>query len=209
VNRRGGLAAAIGVLAVAVAGCDSGTPAKPPGPPLHVAIQAGDLAAVRCLIAEGADLDFRDDEYGTPLAGAIVCDRPEILHLLVEGGADVNGKSRNEWRPLHYAALMGRPEMAQYLIDHGADVRAPNIEGYTALEWGRKAQYLFRDEAPENDRQRFADVLALLERAEAALPPPEEPGPDEPPPDEGPSAESAPPEAPAGRIAPLPAAPKG
>ena len=55
---------------------------------LHGAID--DPAALRRLIAAGADLETRDDWDCTPLFQAVVAGVPECVDLLIEAGADVN-----------------------------------------------------------------------------------------------------------------------
>lgn len=66
---------------------------NPPGthahtPPLHQAIAAGHLNAVKLLVDRGARLDIRDRIYhGTPLAWAIYCEQPRIAEYLRQHGA--------------------------------------------------------------------------------------------------------------------------
>lgn len=66
---------------------------NPPGthahtPPLHQAIAAGHLDAVKLLVDRGARLDIKDRIYdGTPLGWAIYCEQPRIADYLRERGA--------------------------------------------------------------------------------------------------------------------------
>jgi ankyrin repeat protein len=66
---------------------------NPPGthahtPPIHQAIAAGHLDAVKLLVDRGARLDMRDRIYhGTPLAWAIHLDKPRIAAYLRQHGA--------------------------------------------------------------------------------------------------------------------------
>jgi ankyrin repeat protein len=66
---------------------------NPPGthahtPPLHQAIAAGHLNAVKLLVDRGARLDIKDRIYhGTPLAWAIYCEQPRIAEYLRGRGA--------------------------------------------------------------------------------------------------------------------------
>ena len=66
---------------------------NPPGthshtPPIHQAIAAGHLDAVKMLIDRGARLDIRDTIYhGTPLGWAKYCDQPKIAEYLITRGA--------------------------------------------------------------------------------------------------------------------------
>ena len=66
---------------------------NPPGthahtPPIHQAVAAGHLNAVKLLVDRGARLDIRDQIYhGTPLAWAIYCEQPRIAEYLRGRGA--------------------------------------------------------------------------------------------------------------------------
>jgi len=66
---------------------------NPPGthahtPPIHQAVAAGHLDAVKLLVDRGARLDIRDSIYhGTPLAWAIYCEQPRIADYLRQRGA--------------------------------------------------------------------------------------------------------------------------
>lgn len=58
-------------------------------PPLHVAIFAGDLAAVGILLDKGADIDAPDQHGLTPLMHAVIQGRRQLVGLLVSRGANV------------------------------------------------------------------------------------------------------------------------
>ncbi|MEM9541186.1 MAG: ankyrin repeat domain-containing protein [Cyanobacteria bacterium P01_E01_bin.42] len=62
--------------------------------PLHFAISAGNIDAVRVLISNGADLEIEEDDGVTPVLHAIMKHETEIVKLLVEAGADLNAWSR-------------------------------------------------------------------------------------------------------------------
>ena len=63
--------------------------------PLHDAAQTGDLDKVKQLIAQGADINALDNEYGqTPLSRAAFYKRKEIVKLLIETDAQINAKNK-------------------------------------------------------------------------------------------------------------------
>ena len=82
--------------------------------PLHDAAMHGDLATVKRLLANGADVNVKN-EYGyTPLHGILSSyswngevypGALEILDLLLKNGADVNAKHGNGATPLHKMAF--------------------------------------------------------------------------------------------------------
>ena len=107
------------------------------------AIQAGDMASLRQLLAEhpggvSAPLGGRYKSR-TPLH--VVTDwpgyfpnGPQIVGLLVEAGADPNAHQRGEETPLHWAASSDDWHVAAALIDAGADINAADGSIGTRLE---------------------------------------------------------------------------
>lgn len=105
--------------------------ARPDG--LHDAVNAGDVARVVELIAQGADVNS-PDLFGTPLHLAAAKGRTGIALILIDRGADIEAAGEPEGAlPLHTAALNGQSEVAALLLDRGADVDARDAAGRTAL----------------------------------------------------------------------------
>jgi len=75
-------------------------------PRLHKAVATGDIAKVRKLLAEGADVMERDKNGLTPLHVAATVARPEMTTLLLEHGADVNARDGGG----HDPALLGEAD---------------------------------------------------------------------------------------------------
>jgi len=93
--------------------------------PLHNAIYKGDVAAVKAIVDNGADVNAIDTWGQFPLAAALENSSMEIVRYLVEHGADINKRdATSRYTPLHYAASNCDLEGAKYLIEHGADVSA-------------------------------------------------------------------------------------
>ncbi len=68
--------------------------------PLSMAVLKGDLPTVRRLIAEGADVNSRDENGSTPLHAAAFLGRYEIAAVLLERGADPNAKANDGNPPI-------------------------------------------------------------------------------------------------------------
>jgi ankyrin repeat protein len=74
---------------------------------IHDTAEAGDLAKVRQLLEQGADVNTRDELQLTPLHWAAIYGKTEVAKLLIEKGADVNARDKNQRTPLHDAAMTG------------------------------------------------------------------------------------------------------
>ena len=114
------------IAAVLLVGCGE---AKVPTTSIQEAAKQGDIEAVKQFIANGADVNAKDEWLGTPLHQAAREDHMEIVELLIAKGADVNVKDGSGDTPLHYAVNNGRKEIAELLIANDADVNAKDEDG--------------------------------------------------------------------------------
>lgn len=92
---------------------------------LNQAIAGKDLAKVKKLIDEGADVNY---QYNGRNALHTACDKdsPEMAALIIEAGADVNAMSEDGQgrTPLQFAAgdmMQDLPELVELLLKNGAD----------------------------------------------------------------------------------------
>lgn len=86
---------------------------------LHDAAWWGDKPAVERLIAQGADVNAKDDGGWTPLHWAAGRHDEQVAELLIAKGADVNAKDNDGWTPLRIAAKEDHPDIAELLRKHG------------------------------------------------------------------------------------------
>ncbi len=125
---------------------------------IHLAARLGDLARVKRLIEDGADVNTKDIGGDTPLRIAAAKGHEEVVNLLIEkgatianlhiasymgnlekaeafinDGADINSTDGHGYAPLHYAAQNGQKEAAELLIAKGANVNVKNWSGETPL----------------------------------------------------------------------------
>ena len=102
---------------------------------LMKAVQANDAAAVKKLIAQGANVNELDASGDAPLVMAAYQGRTEIVKLLLEAGADVAAVDPGmKATALHAAAYAGRTEAARLLIEYHIDIdKQGPFNGYTAL----------------------------------------------------------------------------
>jgi uncharacterized protein len=126
---------------------------------IHSAVAIGDVAAIRQLVADGADINQPMDHTNrrrTPAHLAVLKRQPGSLAALIEAGADLNATDAVGLTPLDHAALLADEEMVRQLQDAGAPMTAA-----AAMALGRTAE-LDRIVA-ENP-----DVLAVTSNRECA-----------------------------------------
>jgi ankyrin repeat protein len=99
----------------------------PDSTPLYRAAVGGDAAAVRALLAAGADPDEESfgPSDGTPLCGAACWGYEDAVRALLEGGADPNRAEADGFLPLQWAALGPHHGTAAALLEAGADPNPP------------------------------------------------------------------------------------
>jgi ankyrin repeat protein len=124
-----GIRALVLFLAMALA-CWAGAVAQ--ASELGDAVSAGDLARVKALIADGANVD-KGDMFGTPLHTAVAHGDLAIVTALLDTGANIEAKGTNGAHPLHVAALANRTEVAKLLLARGAQIESRDNNGMTPL----------------------------------------------------------------------------
>ena len=90
--------------------------------PLYYALllRLGNIATK--LIEEGAEVDGRGGNGGTPLQLAAHCGFTSIVRLLLRKGADPNREGGSHGSALYAAAVQGHEDIVDGLIDSGADI---------------------------------------------------------------------------------------
>ncbi len=117
--------------------------------PLWFAASAADVAAMKLLVAAGADPKLAAQDGTTPLIVAAglgqayrgaglarnrnsQAEAVEAVKLLLEWGNDINAANKHGQTPLHGAADGVNVQVLQFLLDHGAKVDAKDEIGRTA-----------------------------------------------------------------------------
>ena len=101
--------------------------------PLIISAEVGDLAAVRALLDQGADIRERDGDERTILHLAAANGHDRVTGLLLQRGADKEARDKIGWTALHLAAENGHNLVAELLIDQAADKEAKGNLGWTPL----------------------------------------------------------------------------
>ncbi len=104
-------------------------------PPIIGAARNGDSAAIKQLIAQGADPNVRAGVNGwTPLLHAIHKNQEDSVRALLAGGAEVNAAGNAGVTPLIMASGYGYDRIVKQLLRAGANPRLRDVNGADALE---------------------------------------------------------------------------
>jgi ankyrin repeat protein len=123
--------------------------------PLHVAVREGHEAAVRALLAAGAEVNAIDaPELQHPyrwnaLHLAVFTSRTGAAKLLIDKGADACAGDAWGVTPLHYAAANGEVELVKAMLAARFDRAVTDKRGRTPLDLAREGKH--------------AEVIKLLE----------------------------------------------
>lgn len=104
--------------------------------PLHCAVLAENLDAIRLLLAAGADSSLKSVESGdTPLImAAPMSNGSAVAEALLNGGADVNLRNADGFTPLILAVNHGTTDTVRVMLAAGADPNLADVSyGETAL----------------------------------------------------------------------------
>jgi hypothetical protein len=123
---------------------------SPPERALLSAARAGDVAAVRRALRQGATVAARDEHGRTALLVAAHAGSAEAVRALLAAGAEVDAALPSGWTPLMEAAKQGRIAVAEALLAAGANPDARDRAAGTSLDIAQQAG---RDE-----------IVALLRR---------------------------------------------
>eukprot|EP01043_Picozoa_sp_COSAG02_P031729 COSAG02_NODE_2084_length_9892_cov_47.719085_6_plen_206_part_00 len=116
---------------------------------LVVAAKMGDVAAIRGLIAAGADPDSTHGRDDTPaLCGAAAGSNNKgpakaAVQVLLESGASVDKPDSFGVTPLMWAAICGNRDCLLLLLQNNASITAKDISGRTAFGAAKKDSSCF------------------------------------------------------------------
>lgn len=142
---------------------------------LELAIERGDVDAVRFLIDQGVDLGPSGNLDKDPLQRTALHDvaghsfksnSVDIARLLIGKGLDVNARDSFGITPLHRAVNGNNPEFISYLVSQGADVNAADSIHHTPLQ---EAVILNEPRMVTSLLEHGADINAGRDSAQTAL----------------------------------------
>jgi ankyrin repeat protein len=101
--------------------------------PVADAAMKGDLATVRTLLAQGANVNAAQADGGTALHWAVYRGERELAEVLIRAGANVKAANRAGATPLWLATITGDPSILGALLEAGADANERFPLGRTPL----------------------------------------------------------------------------
>jgi len=107
-------------------------PAPAPGTEAEVADAAmrSEVAAVRALLKDGADVNAAQGDGMTALHWSALNGQSDLAEMLLHAGASVRAVTRlGDYTPLHLASRAGNASVVQLLVDGGGDVTARTSSG--------------------------------------------------------------------------------
>ena len=123
------IAAALGVVALLGAGAA-------PDAPVADAAMRGDLAALRTLVQNGADVNAAQGDGMSALHWAAQHGNRDMAELLVRAGASLDAVTRiGQYTPLHLASKVGAADVVAALAAAGSDVKAKTASGAEAIHF--------------------------------------------------------------------------
>jgi len=120
---------AVGVAAVGV----YFTAGAAPSSPVADAAMKGDLAAVKSLIQQKADVNVPQADGATALQWAAYDNNLALADLLLAAGADVKRANREGATPMYLASIRGSAPMLERLLKAGSDPNGAGPQGETPL----------------------------------------------------------------------------
>ncbi|MEW6351670.1 MAG: ankyrin repeat domain-containing protein [Thermodesulfobacteriota bacterium] len=102
------------------------------GTVLTDAVSSGSADVLRVLLdgAPALAINLAKKGGASPLAFAVICDRPAMVSMLLDAGMDVNAKGVNGERAVILAIWECNLEMVKLLLSRGADVQAKDLGKY-------------------------------------------------------------------------------
>lgn len=107
------------------------------------AAKIGNVKKVRSALAEGANVNAKDNDGHTALIYAAGVGHADVAKLLLDKGANIEAKAKDKWggTALIYAAMYGNADVVKLLLDKGANIEAKDNNGETALFWAAESGY--------------------------------------------------------------------
>lgn len=132
---------------------------------LSYSIMKNDINMVLCLIENGINVNYLDENKFSPLHVAVHIGSYDISKLLIDNGAKINQKDNQGTTPLILASKKTQTDIIKLLIESGADINKLDQQSYSALSYAffnndlSVAEYLIEHKANLNLKDHFERSL--------------------------------------------------
>lgn len=109
---------------------------------LYAAVDSGDTATVKQLIADGVDVNAPSSRGSCALHAAAVNNNSELIALLLDHGADPNAQNTQGDTALICATKYagGNAKTVELLLEAGTNLDVRDNKGNTALDYAKKKE---------------------------------------------------------------------
>ncbi|GAA0163210.1 hypothetical protein LIER_39556 [Lithospermum erythrorhizon] len=102
---------------------------------LHRAARVGDVHSMKSCLAEGGNVNAKDQNGWTPLHRAVFKGHIECVKLLILHGAVVDTVDDEGHTPFYLATEAGHSQVSLHLISHGAKANMKSLERKNSRDW--------------------------------------------------------------------------
>jgi ankyrin repeat protein len=144
--------------------------------PVADAAMNGDLAAVRALIQQKADVNAPQSDGATAIQWAAYRNDLPLAGVLIEAGANVKAANREGATPLYLASLEGSAALVQRLLEAGADANEVGPQGESPLMLAARSgnlesiKLLLDHKSAINAKEKLRGTTALMWAVEQSHP---------------------------------------
>ncbi len=165
----------VGGFACALSFCLTAYGAVPPSPVANAAMK-GDVATVRTLLAQKADVNAPQADGATAIQWAAYTNNLAMADILIKSGANVKLANHDGATALSLAAINGNAPMIEKLLQAGADPNERQPNGETPLMLASRngdvdaIKVLIDHKADLNAKEKLRGTTAIMWAAEQSHP---------------------------------------
>ena len=95
-----------------------------------IAVRNNDIEKIESLISSGADVDYCDSQFGSPLITCITRQNIDVLAVLLKYGANVNKVNHFNVAPIEMALKVANASIINLLVNNGACLKKTSSNFY-------------------------------------------------------------------------------
>lgn len=112
------------------------------GTALIVASREGSIEIVKDLLANGVNLNLKNNDGNNALWFACFKNNLSLMELLIDAGIDLDNQNDNGVSVLMYAASSGKTDAVKLLLEKGANPNLRNLDDFRAIDFASTIEIL-------------------------------------------------------------------